>query len=236
MTHIDVAPGARWNYRHPSLPLSLQYGGNSPETAVQALLKLSRGIDAFSEWIGRNLMWLVLTVTLISATNAIVRKAFDRSSNAFLEIQWYLFAAIFLLAAGYTLLRQEHVKIDVILHRFSKRTQIMVEIFGLLAFLFPFVYAVIHEVMPLVIKAYQSGEMSENAGGLIRWPVYALLPLGMTFLGLQGVSEIIKRVAFLQGLIDDPTKKKQQKSAEEELAEEILAREAQQAQAAGEKK
>jgi TRAP-type mannitol/chloroaromatic compound transport system permease small subunit len=192
---------------------------------VNALLKLSRAIDAFSEWLGRHLMWLVLIVTLISATNAIVRKAFDRSSNGFLEIQWYLFAAIFLLAAGYTLLRNEHVKIDVVLGRFSKRTQIMVEIFGLIVFLFPFVYAVIHEAMPLVIKAYNSGEMSENAGGLIRWPVYALLPLGFAFLGLQGVSEIIKRVAFLQGLIDDPTKKKQQKTAEEELMEEIKARE-----------
>lgn len=191
---------------------------------MQFLLKFSRGIDWINELVGRYLMWFVLAATLISAGNAIMRKIFNWSTNSFLEIQWYLFAAIFLVGAGYTLLRQEHVKIDVVLGRFSKHTQIKVEIFGLLVFLLPFVYALTKEVMPLVIKAYLSGEMSENAGGLIRWPVYALVPIGMTLLGLQGISEIIKRFAFLDGLIDDPTKKKQQKTAEEELAETIRAR------------
>jgi TRAP-type mannitol/chloroaromatic compound transport system permease small subunit len=191
---------------------------------MQSLLKFSRGIDWINEHVGRYLMWLVLAATLISAGNAIMRKIFNWSTNSFLEIQWYLFAAIFLLGAAYTLLRQEHVKIDVVLGHFSKRTQIKVEIFGLLVFLLPFVYALTKEVMPLVIKAYVSGEMSENAGGLIRWPVYALVPIGMALLGLQGISEIIKRLAFLEGLIDDPTKKKQQKTAEEELAEAIRAR------------
>lgn len=165
----------------------------------------------------------MLAAVLISAVNASVRKAFNTSSNAFFEIQWYLFAAVFLLAAGYTLLRQEHVRIDVVLGRFSKRTQIKVEIFGLLAFLMPFVATVITLVWPLVIKAYVSGEMSSNAGGLIRWPVFALVPLGFGLLGLQGVSEVIKRVAFLKGLIDDPSQKKQIKSAEEELADVIRA-------------
>ncbi len=169
-------------------------------------------------------MWFVLAATLISAVNAIVRKAFNYSSNSFLEIQWYLFAALFLLGSGYTLLRQEHVKIDVVVSHFTKRTQIKIEILGLLVFLMPFVYAMIKEVMPLVIKAFVSGEMSENAGGLVRWPVYAMVPIGFTLLGLQGLSELIKRVAFLQGLIDDPTKKMQQKTAEEELAEAIRAR------------
>jgi TRAP-type mannitol/chloroaromatic compound transport system permease small subunit len=191
---------------------------------VSALLQLSRLIDRLSEWVGRWLSWLVLIMVLISAVNASVRKAFSVSSNSFLEIQWYLFAAVFLLAAGYTLLRQEHVKIDVILGRFSRRTQIKVEIFGLVAFLMPFVFAVIVEVMPLVIQAYHSGEMSENAGGLVRWPVYALVPIGFALLGIQGLSEIIKRVAFLQGRIDDPGKKQQAKTAEEELAEVIRAR------------
>jgi TRAP-type mannitol/chloroaromatic compound transport system permease small subunit len=191
---------------------------------MQFLLKFSRGIDWINEHVGRYLMWLVLAATLISAGNAIMRKIFNWSTNSFLEIQWYLFAAIFLVGAGYTLLRQEHVKIDVVLGHFSKRTQVKVEIFGLLVFLLPFVYALTKEVMPLVIKAYVSGEMSENAGGLIRWPVYALVPIGMTLLGLQGISEVIKRLAFLEGLIDDPTKKKQQKTAEEELAEAIRAR------------
>lgn len=186
------------------------------------LLSLSRRIDALSEFVGRWLSWLVLAAVLISAVNAIVRKTFDTSSNAFLEIQWYLFSAVFLCAAGYTMLRQEHVKIDVILHRFSRPTQVKVEIFGIVVFLFPFVFAVVDLVMPLVIRAYTSGEMSSNAGGLIRWPVYALVPIGFTLLGLQGISELIKRIAFLKGLADDPGKKKQAKTAEEELAEAIL--------------
>jgi TRAP-type mannitol/chloroaromatic compound transport system permease small subunit len=190
---------------------------------VTILLKLSRLIDAINEFVGRWLSWLVLVAVLISAVNAIVRKAFDTSSNAFLEIQWYLFATTFLLAAGYTMLRQEHVKIDVILHRFSRPSQVKIEIFGIVAFLFPFVFAVIDLVFPLVVRAYETGEMSSNAGGLIRWPVFALVPIGFTLLGLQGISELVKRIAFLQGKADDPGIKKQQKTAEEELAEAILA-------------
>ena len=187
------------------------------------LLSLSRLIDRLSEFVGRWLSWLVLAAVLISATNAIVRKGFDMSSNAFLEIQWYLFATVFLLASGYTLMRQEHVRIDVVLHRFTRPTQVKIEIFGIVVFLFPFVFAVINLVLPLVLRAYQMHEMSSNAGGLIRWPVFAMVPVGFTLLGLQGVSELIKRVAFLKGLVDDPGKKKQQKTAEEELAEAILA-------------
>jgi TRAP-type mannitol/chloroaromatic compound transport system permease small subunit len=192
---------------------------------MASLLALARRIDALSEFVGRWVAWLVLAAVLISALNAVVRKVFNTSSNAFLEIQWYLFAAIFLLGAGYTLLRQEHVKIDVILGRFAKRTQIKVEMLGILCFLFPLVLTVLYLVTPLVITAYISQEMSSNAGGLIRWPVFALVPVGFALLGLQGVSELIKRWAFLQGLIDDPTLKKQAKSAEEELAEAILAAE-----------
>ena len=191
---------------------------------MDSLLSLSRLIDRLSEFVGRWVSWLVLAAVLISAANAIVRKAFDTSSNAFLEIQWYLFAAVFLLAAGYTMLRQEHVKIDVVLHRFARSTQVKVEIFGILFFLFPFVFEVINLVMPLVIRAYVSGEMSSNAGGLIRWPVFALLPLGFALLGLQGVSELIKRIAFLQGKGEDPGVKKQAKTAEEELAEFVRAK------------
>lgn len=190
---------------------------------MSLLLQLSRAIDRLNEWVGRSVAWLVLAAVLISAGNAVVRKLFNNSSNALLEIQWYLFAAVFLLAAGYTLLRQEHVKIDVVLGRFSKRTQIKVEMFGIVAFLLPFVVTVITLVWPLVVKAYVSGEMSGNAGGLIRWPVFALVPAGFALLGLQGLSELIKRQAFLQGLIDDPTRKGQGKTAEEELAEAIRA-------------
>jgi TRAP-type mannitol/chloroaromatic compound transport system permease small subunit len=196
---------------------------------VSSLLSLSRLIDKLNEHVGRWVAWLVLTAVLISAANAIVRKLFNMSSNAFLEVQWYLFAAVFLLASGYTLMRQEHVKIDVISGRLSKRAQIAIDIFGLCFFLFPFVVVVLRLVTPLVIHAYQSGEMSNNAGGLIRWPVYAMLPAGLILLGIQGVSELIKRIAFLQGLIPDPTRKQQTKTAEEELAEllqkEVAARE-----------
>jgi TRAP-type mannitol/chloroaromatic compound transport system permease small subunit len=198
---------------------------------VTALLNLSRMIDRLSEWVGRWVAWLVLAAVLISAANAITRKAFNYSSNAFLEIQWYLFAAVFMLAAGYTLLRQEHVKIDVVSARLSKRAQIWIDIIGLCFFLLPFVYMIIKLAMPLVINAIETGEVSSNAGGLIRWPVFALLPLGMLLLGIQAISELIKRIAFLQGLIPDPSKKQGAKTPEQELAEflqqkEVAARDA----------
>jgi TRAP-type mannitol/chloroaromatic compound transport system permease small subunit len=191
---------------------------------VSALLKLSRLIDRLNELVGRWVSWLVLAAVIISAANATMRKAFAITSNAFLEIQWYLFAAVFLLASGYTMLRQEHVKIDVVLHRFQRRTQVRIEIFGILVFLFPFIATVIVMVWPLVIKAFVSGEMSSNAGGLIRWPVFALVPAGFALLGLQGASELIKRLGFLQGLAPDPGVKVQARTAEEELAEVIRAR------------
>ena len=186
---------------------------------MSPLLSLSRAIDRFSEFIGRWVAWLVLAAVLISAANAIVRKLFNTSSNAYLEIQWYLFAAVFLLAAGYTMLRQGHVKIDVISGRFSKRTQIWIEVIGLVFFVLPLVWTVIHLSVPLVIRAYVMNEYSSNAGGLIRWPVFALLPLGFLLLGIQAISELIKRVAFLRGVGPDPTQKPGEKSDEEQLAE-----------------
>jgi TRAP-type mannitol/chloroaromatic compound transport system permease small subunit len=189
-------------------------------------LGAARSIDRLNEFVGRQVSWLVLAAVLISAGNAIVRKLFNTSSNAYLEVQWYLFAAIFLLAAGYTLLRQEHVRIDVILGRFPRRTQVKVEIFGIVAFLLPLVAVVITLVTPLAWQALLSGEMSSNAGGLIRWPVYALVPIGFTLLGLQGLSELIKRLGFLNHQCPDPGEKRHEKSAEEELAEAILQAEA----------
>jgi TRAP-type mannitol/chloroaromatic compound transport system permease small subunit len=192
---------------------------------MQFLLSLSRLIDKFSERVGHSVRWLVLAAVLISAGNAVMRKAFNMSSNAYLEIQWYLFAAVFMLAAGYTMLRQEHVRIDVISGRFSKRTQIWIDIIGICVFLFPFIFMIIKLAMPLVIGAFISKEVSSNAGGLIRWPVFALLPAGLALLGLQGLSELIKRAAFLQGLVPDPTKKQGVKTPEEELAEFLLKKE-----------
>ena len=187
--------------------------------SLAPLLTLSRLIDRCTAWVGRWVAWLVLAAVLISALNAAVRKLFNYSSNAYLEIQWYLFAAVFLLAAGYTLMRQEHVKIDVISGRFTKRTQIWIDIVGLVFFVLPLVYTVIRLSAPLALRAYEMNEYSSNAGGLIRWPVFALLPLGFALLGVQAISELIKRIAFLRGLIADPTLKVQAKTAEEELAE-----------------
>jgi TRAP-type mannitol/chloroaromatic compound transport system permease small subunit len=188
---------------------------------MQALLKLSKAIDALNTFVGKYVIWLILASTVISAINAIVRKVFNMSSNAYLEVQWYLFAAAFLLAAGYTLLNGEHVKIDVVSGRLSKRAQIGIDIFGFIFFLTPVCIAILWYGTPFFLKGFHSGEMSSNAGGLIRWPVYLMIPVGFTLLLLQGWSELIKRVAFLKGLIDDPTVKKVDKSAEEELAEEI---------------
>ncbi len=192
---------------------------------MNELLKISALIDRMTNAIGRWVAWLVLAAVLISTGNAISRKAFNLSSNAYLEIQWYLFAAVFLLAAGYTLLRQEHVKIDVISGRFSKRTQIWIDIVGICVFLLPFVCFIIKLAMPLVINAFVTHEMSSNTGGLIRWPVFALLPAGMLLLGVQALSELIKRFAFLQGLIPDPSKKSGAKTPEEELAAFLLEKE-----------
>lgn len=190
-------------------------GGN-----MKGLLSLSSAIDKLNYWIGRTVMWLVLLMVLISAGNALIRKLFNTSSNAYLEAQWYLFAAVFLLGASYTMLHQGHVRIDVIISRFSRPTQVKIEIFGIICFLFPLVYFVITEIFPILMKAYESGEMSENAGGLIRWPVYALIPIGFFLLGLQGFSELIKRIGFLQGLCEDPGEPKEA-NLELELAEHI---------------
>ncbi len=189
---------------------------------MHAYLKFSRAVDWLNTQISKYVIWLILASVIVSGVNAAVRKAFNVSSNAYLEIQWYLFAASFLLAAGYTLLNGEHVKIDVIYGRWSKRAQTKIDIFGFAVFLIPLCCAILWFSTPLVIGAFVSGEMSSNAGGLIRWPVYAMLPLGFFLLLLQGISELIKRIAFLKGLIEDPTVKKVAKTAEEELAEAIL--------------
>ncbi len=188
---------------------------------MHALLKISKAVDWLNTQIGKNVIWLILASTVISAVNATVRKAFNVSSNAYLEVQWYLFAAAFLLASAYTLLNGEHVKIDVIYSRWSKRTQIWIDVLGFIFFLLPFCTAVLWFGIPFFLQGYRSNEVSPSAGGLILWPVYAMMPLGFFLLFLQGVSELVKRIAFLQGLIPDPTLKKVEKTAEEELAEAI---------------
>lgn len=184
-------------------------------------IKLSKLIDALNRFVGRWVIWLILASTVISAINAIVRKVFDYSSNAFLEVQWYLFAASFLLAAGYTLLNNEHVRIDVVTGHLSKRVQTWIDVFGFTVFLIPMCVTVLYLGVPFFLQGYESGEVSSNAGGLTMWPVYALMPLGFSLLLLQGISELIKRLAFLRGLAPDPTLKVHVKTPEEELAEAI---------------
>ena len=188
---------------------------------MHALLKFSKAVDWLNTQVGKYAIWLILAATVVSGVNAVVRKLFNMSSNAYLEVQWYFFAASFLLAAGYTLLNNEHVRIDVVSSHLSKRGQMWVDIIGFTFFLTPICAAVLWYGIPFFLQGFYSGEMSQNAGGLIRWPVYAMIPLGFTLLLLQGWSELIKRVAFLQGLIEDPTLKRVEKTAEEELAESI---------------
>ncbi|MBK6971556.1 MAG: TRAP transporter small permease subunit [Sterolibacteriaceae bacterium] len=171
---------------------------------MNLLLRLSRAIDALNRRVGRGVLWLVLVAVLISAINAVTRKLFNLSSNAFLELQWYLFSAIFLLGAGYTLLHNEHVRIDVISARLSPRTRAAIDIVGTLFFLLPMALIILKLSWPLFVDAFWSGEVSSNAGGLTRWPVKLLIPAGFALLALQGISELIKRAAFLAGRAPDP--------------------------------
>ena len=166
---------------------------------MKTLLALSRAIDALNEGVGRAVLWLVLAATLISAANAGMRYAFDMASNAWLELQWYLFAAIFLLAAGYTLKHNGHVRIDILYGQLSERGRAWIDLLGSLVFLLPFSLLLVWFSWPGFANAWQHGEMSPDAGGLLRWPVRLTIPLGFALLALQGVSEIIKRIAFLRG-------------------------------------
>lgn len=193
------------------------------------LLKLSQQIDWLTERVGKAAFWLVLMMTIISAGNASVRFAFNYSSNGLLEIQWYLFAAVFLLCSPYTLQKNEHVRIDVLSSKLSPRGLAVIDIIGTLFFLLPMVITVLWLSLPLVANSIKINEMSANAGGLLRWPVKILLPIGFALLALQGVSELIKRIAFLAGLIEDPNNKEKGPTPEEELAAAIAAAKAKEA-------
>lgn len=189
---------------------------------MKFLLSLSRLIDSLNTRIGQVIIWLTLLVAMVSATNAIVRKVLHTSSNAWLELQWYLFGAIFLLAAGYTYLRNEHVRVDVLSQRFSRRIQVYIEIFGILFFLFPAAALIFWLSLPFFYESFVLHELSSNTGGLIRWPAKLLIPVGFFLLILAGVSQLIKCIGFLRGACPDPLARAHAKSAEEELAEEIL--------------
>ena len=188
---------------------------------MHLLLRISALIDGLNERIGKAVYWLVLVAVLISAGNAIVRKLFNMSSNAFLEAQWYLFSAVFLLCAGFTLLRNEHVRIDVIAGRLSPRAQAWIDVLGTIFFLMPMVLLFIWLSWPVFVRTFTHGEISTNAGGLMIWPARLLVPIGFTLLALQGVSELVKRIAFLAGKAPDPIQRHDAGAAEKELAEEI---------------
>ena len=164
---------------------------------MKSLLRLAHWIDTLNERVGRTIYWLILFMVIISSGNALMRKFFSISSNAFLEIQWTLFAAVFLLAAGYTLKCNEHVRIDIISGRFSKRTQAWLDIIGGLFFLLPITGVILYFSWPFFIHSFISQEVSGNPGGLILWPAKALIPIGFSLLLLQGLAEIIKRLGFL---------------------------------------
>jgi TRAP-type mannitol/chloroaromatic compound transport system permease small subunit len=170
---------------------------------MKGLLKMAGAIDALNARIGRALIWLVLVMVLVSTGNALSRYLVNVSSNAWLELQWYLFAAVFLGCAGYTLLNDEHIRIDVISSHLSRRAQIWIDILGTLFFLLPVSILITWLSWPVFMNAWLSNEMSSNAGGLIRWPARLLIPVGFFLLSLQGLSELIKRIAFLRGLITD---------------------------------
>jgi TRAP-type mannitol/chloroaromatic compound transport system permease small subunit len=188
---------------------------------VQALLSISRLIDAMNNRIGRTAYWLTLVAVLVSSGNATVRYLFDTSSNAWLELQWYLFSAVFLLCGGYALLHGAHVRIDVVYGRFSRRTQLWIEIVGTVLFLMPMAVLILYLSWPVFMNAFMNKEVSSNAGGLIVWPARLLLPVGFFLLVLQGLSELIKLFAILMGLIPDPALAAHGPSAEEELAQAI---------------
>lgn len=172
---------------------------------MQPLLGLSKAIDRLNEIIGRSVAWLILAAIVVSALNAVVRKLFNSSSNAWLELQWYLFGAAFMLAAAYTLKQNEHIRIDIVYGMFRRRTQHWIDLFGHVFFLLPFVVLMVWLFIPFVRTAWLSGEVSASAGGLIVWPARALLLAGFVLLTLQALSEILKKIAILTGAMEDPT-------------------------------
>ena len=181
------------------------------------LLRLSGAIDALNERVGRLVYWLILAAALVSAGNASVRYAFDASSNGWLELQWYLYSAVFLLAAGYTLLHNEHVRIDVVIAHLPAPLRAWIDLLGALLFLLPMAIVIMVLAWPMVVESIVRNEFSADAGGLLRWPVKLLIPVGFLLLPLQGVAEIIKRAEFLLGHIPDPLEQHHEPIVEEFL-------------------
>ncbi|MEO8837953.1 MAG: TRAP transporter small permease subunit [Herbaspirillum sp.] len=181
-------------------------------------LTLSRFIDALNEKIGHGVSWALLLAVLICAGNAIIRYTFNMSSNSWLEIQWYLYGAVFFLGASYTLRRNEHVRIDVVAGRFSKRTQVWIDVFGFSLFLLPVTLLILYYAIPYALLSIQNQEYSSNSGGLIVWPAKLIIPVGFFLLTLQGFSELIKRIGYLMGRVDASVFDKHAVTPEEEIA------------------
>lgn len=190
---------------------------------MKGFLRISGWIDQLNTAVGRAVTWLVLIVSVVSAGNAVVRKVFNVSSNAWLELQWYLFGAIFLLAAGYTFLRNEHVRVDVLSQKLPERTQVWIEMLGVVFFLFPAAFLVLWLSIPYFWESFITHELSSNTEGLIRWPAKLLIPVGFSLLILAGVSHLIKCIGFLRGACGNPMRVSDGKSDEEALVEDILA-------------
>jgi len=184
---------------------------------MSSLLLISKYIDALNEKIGLTISWALLAAVFICSGNALIRYAFNTSSNAWLEIQWYLFSAIFLLASSYTLRRNEHVRIDVIVGKFSKRTQVWIDVFGFTFFLLPSTLLILYFATPFAYESIRNQEVSSNAGGLIVWPAKLLIPLGFLLLTLQGISELIKRIAYLMGKVELSAFEKETVTPEDEI-------------------
>jgi TRAP-type mannitol/chloroaromatic compound transport system permease small subunit len=171
---------------------------------LQSLLKLSRGIDAFTTFVGRWVSWLIVLAVFISAVNAVIRKVFDVSSNAYLELQWVLFSVVFLLCSPWTLLQGEHIKIDIVNHALPLRVRSRIDMFGHIFFLMPFCIIMLYTSIPFFFVSYHQNEQSFSAGGLPQWPAKSLIMIGFALLLIQGISEIIKRAAIMKGLLPDP--------------------------------
>ena len=186
------------------------------------LLRTSRAIDALNQRIGKSLAWLILVVVLISATNATVRKLFDTSSNSWLELQWVLFGVVFLLCSPWTLLSNEHVRIDIVNNVLPKKLRNIIELIGHIFFLLPLAIVMVVTSIPFFVRSVRINEQSMNAGGLPQWPAKSLIMIGFALLFLQGISELIKRIAVMQGVIADPHEGGAHSAVEAE-AERVLA-------------
>ncbi len=171
---------------------------------MQALLKVSRAIDAFMTFVGKRLAWLILAAVIVSTINAIIRKTFDTSSNSWLELQWVLFSIVFLLCSPWTLLSNEHIRIDIVNNALPNRVRDIIDLVGHTLFLLPLTIVMMITSVPFFLRSLEINEQSGNAGGLPQWPAKSLIMIGFAMLFVQGISEIIKRVAVMRGLIPDP--------------------------------